>query len=362
MAVLKGLQDLYLADDVEIPAEATGWTNEEAEAYFESGGASVPVATTPVPAAPIPLPMPPSVSPPSSVSGVYRWMVDISTWDPKDDEWQLLLSAIPEEESKRVVRFMQFEDKKRALVSRLLQRRVCFEATGVQYSDVCIERTKGGKPYMANKPSVKPGEPCAWGSPNWNFNVSHEGKFVVMAAEPLLLCGVDVAAPEAARSGKKKRGIEENLSMMKGQLTAQELNRIYSVRPDEAKMEDLFRRFWSLKEAYTKGRGDGLGFEFNRCDFKLGEVGKGSEGQPVETATVTVDKVFLPLWRFYIQELDGGHWISVARGACRYPCGHQAACSCQVRPHSPQRRLPCRAASRRRRCERRLQGHVWGHT
>ena len=29
-----------------------------------------------------------------------------------------------------------------------------------------------------------------------------------------------------------------------------------------------------------KGRGDGLGFEFGRCDFKLGEVSPGADGQP----------------------------------------------------------------------------------
>ena len=39
--------------------------------------------------------------------------------------------------------------------------------------------------------------------PNWNFNVSHEGDYVVLAAEPLLVCGVDVAAPDQVRGANK---------------------------------------------------------------------------------------------------------------------------------------------------------------
>ena len=42
-------------------------------------------------------------------------------------------------------------------------------------------------------------EPRRRAMPNWNFNVSHEGKYVVLAAEPRLVCGVDVAAPEEQR-------------------------------------------------------------------------------------------------------------------------------------------------------------------
>ena len=77
----------------------------------------------------------------------------------------------------------------------------------------------------------------------------------------------------------------------------------------------LFRRFWSLKEAYTKGRGDGLGFEFNRCDFELGDGSeKGLAEQPVQRASVTVDRMPLPKWGFYIQPLEADHWTSVARG------------------------------------------------
>ena len=64
----------------------------------------------------------------------------------------------------------------------------------------------------------------------------------------------------------------------------------------------------------VQARGDGLGFEFNRCDFKLGEQTKGAAAQPVQLATVTVDKKPTPQWGFYVQPLDADHWISTARG------------------------------------------------
>lgn len=80
-------------------------------------------------------------------------------------------------------------------------------------------------------------------------------------------------------------------------------------------MEDCFRKFWSLKEAYTKARGDGLGFEFKRCEFVLANAtGVGVQGQSVQQATLKVDGRSMPHWGFYIQALEEDHWISVARG------------------------------------------------
>ena len=104
-------------------------------------------------------------------------------------------------------------------------------------------------------------------------------------------------------------------------------------------MEETFRKFWSLKEAYTKARleqmpsaipiaryaldespvcthpafahvhtkarGDGLGFEFKRCDFALGQVVGGTAAQPVQLSSVVVDGRSLPLWHFYVQPLEG---------------------------------------------------------
>ena len=99
------------------------------------------------------------------------------------------------------------------------------------------------------------------------------------------------------------------------QLTAAEKKVVEKQRPDEQKMEHTLQMFWSLKEAYTKGRGDGLGFEFNRCEFRVGDVEQGSAGQAVQHATVSVDRSSLNTWRFFMQPAEEpGHWISVARG------------------------------------------------
>ena len=39
---LKEIQDECLADDVDVPPEATAWTDEQAYEFFESGGKTRP--------------------------------------------------------------------------------------------------------------------------------------------------------------------------------------------------------------------------------------------------------------------------------------------------------------------------------
>ena len=108
---------------------------------------------------------------PAVPTGTFRWLVDISTWEPSNPEWQRLLSSLPPADAEKVMKFKFVADQKRALVSRLLQRRACFEATGVRWKDVDIQRTKGGKPFMANKPNVAAAASRGLAA-NWNFNVS----------------------------------------------------------------------------------------------------------------------------------------------------------------------------------------------
>ena len=72
------------------------------------------------------------------------------------------------------------------LPCRLLQRAACARVTSAPHASIEIRRTKGRKPFLA---SPLPDPALA---PNFNFNVSHEGDFVVLASEPVAVCGVDV--------------------------------------------------------------------------------------------------------------------------------------------------------------------------
>ena len=95
-----------------------------------------------------------------------------------------------------------------------------------------MTRTRGRKPFLKN--ATKPDD-----RQNWNVNVSHEGRYVVLAAEPWCLCGVDVAAPR-----------DTKLDSLKQTLTATEWA---FVNGDEKR----FRELWACKEAFTKARGMG---------------------------------------------------------------------------------------------------------
>lgn len=243
-----------------------------------------------------------------------RWAVDVHRWEPEGgadgDEFAFLLSIIPAEEAEKVRKFVFLDDKKRALVSRLLQRRCCERVTGLPWGEVRVARTKGQKPFLANRPAGCP-------HPNFNFNVSHEGDFVVLASEPVCVCGVDVAAPGQLRMKRGQgapRTVEEMLQTFSRQLTEYERGLIKRQPTDDLK-EEVFRRHWSMKEAFVKGRGDGLGFELGRCEFRPRD-----EADPkCPTADVVVDGQMNFEWAFKLQPIGaqqefGSHWITVSRG------------------------------------------------
>ena len=165
-----------------------------------------------------------------------RWAVKSAELSAAQLEY-LLHRVCPEEERAEVARFRQPDDRKRAVVSRLLQHAAAAAALAVGPGDVRLRRTREGKPYAATNGGARPQ------APNWNFNVSHEvrggrrrcgtgsrallprsarrccgrrpsptaaarcchpapaarqGQYVVLAAEPVCVCGVDVTAPQRA--------------------------------------------------------------------------------------------------------------------------------------------------------------------
>ena len=248
-----------------------------------------------------------------------RWALDVGAWETKDDtqEWRFLLHLIAEEDERQaVMRYAKFQDRQRALISRLMVRRCCAVALGMQHDDVAIDRTKGKKPFLTAAARLKcDAEKCTVEEcPNFNFNVSHEGRYVVLASEPRCVVGVDVAAPDQFRrqgtpAEGKEKDLERFLATMKGVLAESEFQRVQTSE-DQAK---AFRYFWSCKEAFTKARGDGVAFGLARAEFDI-------QHHPADSsfdAVVKVDGRKLKQWRFFGQELDHGHVVTVARGP---PC------------------------------------------
>jgi 4'-phosphopantetheinyl transferase len=172
---------------------------------------------------------------------VCRWAVKVDNWHPEQGEWNFLLRLLSSEVRAEVQRYKFEADQRRCLVSKLLQRKCVRDVCSVPLSEINIQRTKGGKPFCANH-----SHPIA--APNFNFNVSHEvahtlvlsvansfsanclqmirfpmqGGYVVLAAEPVCICGIDVAAPPEARSAKIQSPAELFRAFVK-QFTAEEV-------------------------------------------------------------------------------------------------------------------------------------------
>ncbi len=158
---------------------------------------------------------------------VCRWAVKVDNWHPEQREWNFLLRLLSSEVRAEVQRYKFEADQRRCLVSKLLQRKCVRDVCSVPFAEINIQRTKGGKPFCANH--CHPVQ-----APNFNFNVAHEvvhtlllsvangfcasclqpsrysmqGGYVVLAAEPMCICGIDVAAPPEARSAKTQTPAE----------------------------------------------------------------------------------------------------------------------------------------------------------
>lgn len=249
-------------------------------------------------------------------TGMARWAVDSSAWHPKKQdksaEFQFLLALIGEEsERKGVTQYLRWEDRVRALMSRLLSRRCSALALGLKQADVTVARTKGRKPYLSQRSRSLSSLDVAEAKPNFNFNVSHEGQYVVIASEPFCVCGVDVAAPDQfRRSGAPEQDVEKFFGTMRDILSKKEWAYVRRT-PEPAAMAERFRYFWSCKEAFTKARGDGLAFGLGRAEFDI-HLRPGPK--LAFDATVAVDGKRLDNWRFAGEELDNGHIVTVARG------------------------------------------------
>eukprot|EP00889_Picochlorum_renovo_P003007 jgi/Picre1/30037/NNA_005409.t1 len=90
---------------------------------------------------------------------------------------------------------------------------------------------------------------------------------------------------------------------------------VYESETSVEAMERRFTQFWSLKEAFVKATGMGLGYDLGKIEFDICD--------DTNTATVWIEgKGPSREWSFHLHELAHGHWVSVARDP-------QGSCGCQ---------------------------------
>ncbi|XP_031117216.1 L-aminoadipate-semialdehyde dehydrogenase-phosphopantetheinyl transferase-like [Ipomoea triloba] len=226
-------------------------------------------------------------------NGVQRWVVDISEWDPTPHGFSFAMSFLPNHEHSSITRFVKIEDRKRALVSRLLQYALVHQVLGIPYNEICIRRTVEGKPYLVYGGTVLD-------FPNFNFNASHQGDYVAIASEPICLVGLDIVdhyIPE-------KESVREFIQSFSSYFSRLEWNAILNAGSDDQMLGEFYR-YWSLKEAFVKAMGEGVGHRLDNVEF---------HHTSWENILVRVDGKELKDWRFWLFELGKNHVASIARG------------------------------------------------
>ncbi|KAK1407986.1 hypothetical protein QVD17_39615 [Tagetes erecta] len=66
----------------------------------------------------------------------------IVNWDPSPHQFSIAMSILPQQQHSSITRFMKIEDRKRALVSRLLQYALVI---GIPFHEIVFNRTAQGK-------------------------------------------------------------------------------------------------------------------------------------------------------------------------------------------------------------------------
>ncbi|XWS09283.1 hypothetical protein CRYUN_Cryun40dG0072500 [Craigia yunnanensis] len=226
--------------------------------------------------------------------GVQRWVVDISKWDPSTNDFSFALSLLPQHHHSSITRFLKMDDRKRALISLLLQYALVHEVLGIPYQDIVIKRTPEGKPFLEY------GRVC-FDFPNFNFNVSHHGDYVAIASEPLCLVGLDIVyhmIPE-------KETVLEYIQNFSSCFSSLEWDQIITAGSGDEVLTEFYR-YWCLKEAYVKAIGSGLAYGLHKVEFYHTSW---------TNISVKVDGVLNALWRFWLFDLGKGHWFCWRRVA-----------------------------------------------
>jgi 4'-phosphopantetheinyl transferase len=158
-----------------------------------------------------------------------------------------LLPYVSPEKQKRINAFKDWRDALHIFIGDLLIRAIACRYLGVKNSELQFQTNKYGKPYLA-------------GIKDFNFNLSHSGKWVVCAVDHDAV-GIDVETftPIDLNIAPTFCSPKE-LAYIMGNPEKERICRFYDV--------------WTLKESYIKALGQGLSKEISSFTIEICGNGK----------------------------------------------------------------------------------------
>lgn len=276
-------------------------------------------------------------------SSLLLWAVDVGNWEPGADEWERCLDALgtaagADEERARIARFRRplrgtddetvwlegraNPDARSALVGRLLLVAAARALVPGTRAVPCA-RTPHGRPYYTGAWLQE--QQMQWWCPN--ANVSHHGRWVVLAADTRAVVGVDVLRRECRGAAPA----DYVAAMARSTLTARETGQTRrwplevgahtTLGPADALL-DAFCTTWALKEALVKAHGEGLAFDVQRADFCFAhehavvEDTHGRVVRPVGAALAIEGRTQPPhRYAFRVYSPDTEHVVALCRAA-----------------------------------------------
>jgi len=144
-------------------------------------------------------------------------------------------------EREKAKSFKQPLDADISLISRYLLRQILSPLCGRKADEIEFLYNEYNRPYLNE----------------FDFNISHSGNRIAIAANPYGRVGIDI---------EKIRKVEENIA----ELCFTEEEKIYIFNNKKFDLEKFFE-FWTLKEAFIKADGKGMSYPLLDFYFEIDE-------------------------------------------------------------------------------------------
>jgi 4'-phosphopantetheinyl transferase len=183
---------------------------------------------------------------------VHLWLAfqHAEPHDARRAQYGALLSTA---ELEREARFHFERDRIRFRVTRAMARCVLAGYLGLEPSDCRFENNAHGRPALLNDEARRHG---------LTFNLSHTQDLIVMGVTRGRELGVDV---------ERIAGRRATADLARRFFAPFESERVLDA--PQARRDELFFEYWTLKESYIKARGRGLSIPLGKFGFTLREQG-----------------------------------------------------------------------------------------